>query len=88
MPKRKSVISRFPPDPPTGWPHSPRWRACGRALSRFYTPSARRQRDPSSRVMGNRSFCGRYDHTSRGTTRPFAICMGPCRQQDVRRAEQ
>ena len=35
------------------------------------TPSARRRRDPSSRVMGNRPFCHRYDHTLavvRGTT--------------------
>ena len=32
-------------------PHSPRWRACGRALSRLYTPSARRRRDPLARAL-------------------------------------
>ena len=49
-----SCLSAQPPDlatTPPRRPHSPRWRACGRALSHFYTPSARRRRDPRARVM-------------------------------------
>ena len=64
-----SGLSARPPDLAfwTGT-RPPGWWACPRALFHFYTPSARRRRDPRVRVMDDRSFCRRYEHTSRGTT--------------------
>ena len=53
----------------SGRGHGPEWWACPRALSRLYTPSAGRGREASSRVIDDRTFCRRYEHTSRGTTR-------------------
>ena len=41
-------------------------------MSRLYTPSARRRRDPSSRVIDDRTFCPSFEQTSRGTTRDGA----------------
>ena len=34
-----------------------------------YSKRAAAARDPSSRVIDDRTFCGHYEHTSRGTTR-------------------
>ena len=57
-----SCLSARPPDLATATAgHSPRWRACRRALSRFYTPSARRGRVPRGRVIDDATFCRRID---------------------------
>ena len=40
----------------SGRGHGPGWWACPRALSRLYTPSARRRRDPRGRGMDDRTF--------------------------------
>ena len=66
----------------SGRGHGPEWWACPRALSRLYTPSARRRRDPSSRVIDDRTFCRRYEHTSRGTT--LNAAGAPPRQRRAR----
>ena len=53
----------------SGRGHGPERWACPRALSRLYTPSARRRRDPRGRVIDDRSFCPAFEPTTRGTTR-------------------
>ena len=60
----------------SGRGHGPEWWACPRALSRLYTPSARRGREASSRVIDDRSFCGRYGSTSRERGDNAAITSG------------
>ena len=65
-----SGLSARPPDLAfwTGT-RPPGWWACPRALFHFYTPSARRRRDPRVRVIEKRTFCRRFMCcTSRGTT--------------------
>ena len=47
-----SCLSARPPDLATATAAQPEVACmCGRALSHFYTPSARRRRDPRARVM-------------------------------------